>query len=291
MSEDEQGVVFPAGPDGRRSTAALGRAVTADALRPVDAAGALAAERETNWRGGVPDPLPPPGRGRTGLARGGRCAIAEAGLGSLHRRMRVAGAGRRDRSRRAAPEPRPPRQLHTVEVRGTAEPEREFSLPFHGQRLRGDALLRQLDAWVDRRGGRALVRRGGAHRGGAPRVAAAARQHRRRPRRRGRDGPADRAAAVGRPGGRRRPAPRRRCGSACSTPRGGSAGTLLVPFDDPSADPRTGPRGRRPDHRGAGGRRVGRRPWPGGRCSATTSTPTAPPTCGCPRRSTRSPCG
>ena len=34
MSEDERGVVFPAGPDGRRSTAALGRAVTADALRP-----------------------------------------------------------------------------------------------------------------------------------------------------------------------------------------------------------------------------------------------------------------
>ena len=52
MSEDEQGVVFPAGPDGRRSTAALGRAVIADALRPVDAAGALAAERETNWRAG-----------------------------------------------------------------------------------------------------------------------------------------------------------------------------------------------------------------------------------------------
>ena len=26
--------------------------------------------------------------------------------------------------------------LHTVEVRGTAEPERELSLPFHGQRLR-----------------------------------------------------------------------------------------------------------------------------------------------------------
>jgi hypothetical protein len=40
------------------------------------------------------------------------------------------------------------RVLHTVEVRGTAEPERELSLPFHGQRLRGDALLRQLDGWV-----------------------------------------------------------------------------------------------------------------------------------------------
>ncbi len=46
------GVVFPAGPDGRRSTAALGRAVVADALRPVDPVGARAANQETNWRAG-----------------------------------------------------------------------------------------------------------------------------------------------------------------------------------------------------------------------------------------------
>ena len=48
----DEGVVFPAGPDGRRSTAALGRAVVADALRPVDPAGALAAEQEPTWRAG-----------------------------------------------------------------------------------------------------------------------------------------------------------------------------------------------------------------------------------------------
>jgi hypothetical protein len=46
------GVVFPASADGRRSTSALGRAVVADALRPVDPAGALGAEHETNWRSG-----------------------------------------------------------------------------------------------------------------------------------------------------------------------------------------------------------------------------------------------
>jgi len=146
MSEDERGVVFPAGPDGRRSTAALGRAVTADALRPVDAAGALAAERETNWRGGylthfrrlVEAGLPSGAAART---------IAETGLESLHRRMRVAGPdGETGLDELAgAPAARP---LHTAEVRGTAEPERELSLPFHGQRLRGDALLRQLDDWV-----------------------------------------------------------------------------------------------------------------------------------------------
>jgi hypothetical protein len=146
MSEDERGVVFPAGPDGRRSTAALGRAVIADALRLADAAGALAAERETNWRAGYLTHFR-----RTveaGLTSGEAArSIAAAGLDSLHRRMRVAGPdGESDLDALlAAPAGR---ALHAVEVRGTAEPERELSLPFHGGRLRGDALLRRLDDWV-----------------------------------------------------------------------------------------------------------------------------------------------
>jgi hypothetical protein len=41
------------------------------------------------------------------------------------------------------------RALTTAEVTGTAEPERELSLPFRGERLRGDALLRRLDTWVE----------------------------------------------------------------------------------------------------------------------------------------------
>src|SRR5215469_13186668 len=48
------GVAFPASADGRRSTSALGRAVVADALNPVDPAAARAAEREANWRTGYP---------------------------------------------------------------------------------------------------------------------------------------------------------------------------------------------------------------------------------------------
>ncbi len=146
MSEDEQGVVFPAGADGRRSTAALGRAVIADALRPVDATGALAAERETNWRGGYLTHF----RRliEAGLTSGAAArTIAETGLDSLHRRMRVAGPDGEAGLDELAGAPAT-RQLHTVEVRGTAEPERELSLPFHGRRLRGDALLRQLDDWT-----------------------------------------------------------------------------------------------------------------------------------------------
>ncbi|WP_346622009.1 hypothetical protein [Blastococcus montanus] len=147
MTDESAGVVFPAGPDGRRSTAALGRAVVADALRPVDATGALAAEHETNWRAGylthfrrlVEAGLP---------SAGAAHAIADAGLDSLHRRMRVAGPDGEAGLDTLAGAPAG-RSLRTVEVTGRAEPEREFSLPFHGYRLRGDALLRRLDRWTD----------------------------------------------------------------------------------------------------------------------------------------------
>ncbi|SDL99395.1 hypothetical protein SAMN05660642_01269 [Geodermatophilus siccatus] len=144
----DEGVVFPAGPDGRRSTAALGRAVVADALRPVDPAGAGAADRETNWRAGY---LPHFRRlVEAGLvSREAALTIADAGLASLHRRMRVAGpdgeeAGLGDLATAPAG-----RTLATAEVAGTAGPEGELSLPFHGERLRGGALLRRLDTWVE----------------------------------------------------------------------------------------------------------------------------------------------
>ncbi|RFU22983.1 hypothetical protein [Geodermatophilus marinus] len=147
MTGEDTGVVFPAGPDGRRSTAVLGRSVVADALRPVDPTGAAAAERETNWRSGylvhfrrlVEAGLP---------SREAALAVADAGLASLHRRMRVAGPDGTEQGLgelATAPAGRVPQ---TVEVTGTAEPERELSLPFHGGRLRGDDLLRRLDAWV-----------------------------------------------------------------------------------------------------------------------------------------------
>ncbi|ADB73864.1 hypothetical protein [Geodermatophilus obscurus] len=142
------GVVFPAGPDGRRSTAALGRAVVADALRPVDPAGAGAAERETNWRAGY---LPHFRRlVEAGIAsREAALTIADAGLASLHRRMRVAGPDGAETALGDLAAAPAGRVLGTAEVIGTAEHEPELSLPFRGERLRGDALRRRLDAWVE----------------------------------------------------------------------------------------------------------------------------------------------
>ncbi len=146
MAGDERGVVFPAGPDGRRSTAAVGRAVVADALRPVDPTGARAAEQETNWRAGY---LPHLRRTvEAGMAsREAALAIAGAGLDALHARMRIAGDGGDAELGvlRTAP---PSRPLRTERITGSAEPERELTLPYRGARLRGADLARRLDAWV-----------------------------------------------------------------------------------------------------------------------------------------------
>ena len=149
MSGDElAGVVFPTSADGRRSTSALGRAVTADALRAADPAGALDAERDTNWRAGyiahfrllVEAGLP---------SRKAAVSVARDGLESLHRRMRVADAGGGETGLDTLLSAPGHRRVTTVTVPGTGPPGDGLSLPYRGGQLRGDALARRLDAWVD----------------------------------------------------------------------------------------------------------------------------------------------
>lgn len=157
MAEHEQhGVVFPADEQGRRSTTAVGRAVVAGALAPVDAVGAAAAARETAWRTEyVPwfRRLVEAGLGAPDDA----VAVARAGLDSLHGRMRVRGVetGAETPSRPAGDDVPltawPRRQVTTgrLEVIGSGRPAGELVLPYRGDRLRGDDLRRRLDAWVE----------------------------------------------------------------------------------------------------------------------------------------------
>jgi len=147
-SGDEQaGVAFPAAADGRRSTSALGQAVVADALRRVDQDGAQAASREANWRAGYL------GHFRTlieaGLtSRQAAMSVARDGLASLHGRMRVVRHGEPETSLGALLSAPARHELTAVQVAGGATAERELAVPYRGERLSGDALLRQLDAWV-----------------------------------------------------------------------------------------------------------------------------------------------
>ena len=150
MTKDQKptasGVVFPATADGRRSTAALGQAVVADALRPVDPAGALAVEQEAAWRRQYL------GHFRRLLEAGLTSPenwrqSAATGLETVHSRMSVVLPDGGEIPLAAALTEPAGRALETVEVTGPGEPG-EFVLPYRGRHLRGDEIRRQLAAWV-----------------------------------------------------------------------------------------------------------------------------------------------
>jgi len=145
--EPADGVVFPLSVDGRRSTSALGRAVVADALRPVEPASAAGAEQEPNWRSGY---LAHFRRlVEAGLASNAAAlSIAQAGLGSLHDRMRVAWPAAAETGLAALQSVPAQARFATVSVPGTGQPESGLSLPHHGEQLRDGSLARQLDSWV-----------------------------------------------------------------------------------------------------------------------------------------------
>ena len=147
VSGEMDGVVFPLSAEGRRSTSALGRAVVADALRPVDPAGALGAEQETNWRSGylihfrrlVEAGL---------VSRAAALSIARDGLGSVHARMQVSWSGGAETGLDALLSAPAQASFAALSVPGAGPPETELALPYRGERLCGDALARRLDAWV-----------------------------------------------------------------------------------------------------------------------------------------------
>jgi hypothetical protein len=149
----QSGVVFPVSGDGAgggeapRSTSALGRAVVAAALESVDPIGARSARQETNWR---TDYLSHFRRlVEAGLASGDAARRSAAdGLAALHDRMRVITPDGEIGLRDAFAGPADDRELVTGTVAGAEDAERELSVPYHGSRLRGDELRRQLDTWV-----------------------------------------------------------------------------------------------------------------------------------------------
>jgi hypothetical protein len=148
MSQDqESGVVFPRGADGRRSTAAVGRATASAALHQVDPVGSRNAAHETNWRSGYLIHF----RRllEAGLtSRDAALTIARDGLDSLHDQMEVVTSNGSEIPLRSWTTSGAERDLAKIEVRGDGEPETELSLPYHGRRLRGDDLHERLDTWM-----------------------------------------------------------------------------------------------------------------------------------------------
>ena len=208
MSED-LGVVFPAGrSDGRRSTAALGRAVVADALRagrPGRRAGRRAGDElagRATWRtsaGSVEAGSRPP--------RDAARRSPAAGLDSLHARMRVAGAGGEHAARRLRDGARPAAARAPSRSAGRPSPSASCRCPTAASGCAGTTCAAGWTRWVDA----GVVEPGCAdavaHGRRPPRVAAPCPTAPSRC-----SAPAPRwgrcrAAALGRPGGRGRPAP------------------------------------------------------------------------------------
>ena len=150
------GVVFPVSNTAtmgeereERSSAAFGRGVLSDALSSVDEVGANAVQRDTGWRRAYP-------RHFRRLVEVGAhdhraaMAIARDGLASVHERMcwlpSTGGPDRKLADALTTPSAGP--ALEPVTIRGEAESEREFTLPYKGTRLAGGALRARLDVWV-----------------------------------------------------------------------------------------------------------------------------------------------
>ncbi|GIF62864.1 hypothetical protein Ais01nite_08990 [Asanoa ishikariensis] len=143
---EPSGVIFPPTASGTGLTSSLGRAVVGDALRAVDPIGAAAAQRETDWRRGYLmhfRRLVEAGLGSGEAAR----QIAAGGLASVHERMRF-------RTAEGTVEPLaaaftgPVEPLSTATVGGQGRVDKELTLPYRGERLRGDGIKRRLDAWL-----------------------------------------------------------------------------------------------------------------------------------------------
>jgi hypothetical protein len=147
-SDDLAGVDFPAGPDGRRSTSAVGRAVVADALRAADPARAQRAEREANWRTGYLTHFR--ALVEAGLASpDAAAAVAAAGLDSVYRQLRAVDADGAESGLDTLLTAPARRSLATAAVTGTAAARvSTLAVPYRGTVLHGDALARQLAAWV-----------------------------------------------------------------------------------------------------------------------------------------------
>jgi hypothetical protein len=133
-------VQFPAGDGGARSTTAAGRAVLADAARPVDPGLAGRIEATRDWRSGYMTVL-------RELSEHTAPGVAAAGLAALHARIVHVRDGEERPLAGALP---PARAPETAVIRGDGERVRELAVPVGGELLRGDALRRRMDAWVAR---------------------------------------------------------------------------------------------------------------------------------------------
>ncbi|MDQ3953632.1 MAG: hypothetical protein M3279_11835 [Actinomycetota bacterium] len=144
MNATDTGVDFRAH-DGRRSSQAVGKAVFAEAAGAADASLARAIERQGDWRKTY---LSPVRKLVEAGARSGKDAlrIAGDGLAAVHRNLVFVRGDEETTLLDAVAESSG--GFDTGSITGKGERGRDVVVPYRGTELRGDALLRQLDAWA-----------------------------------------------------------------------------------------------------------------------------------------------
>ena len=140
------GVCFPQGGDGRRSTGATGRAVFADSARAVDPELAARIEHTRDWRSGYLRPIRDIIAAATASPEAA-LTISHDGLESAHRRFRFVRSGNEQSLGSAMDDATEP-GFGSVTVEGRVAAERDLSVPYEGKRLFGDDLRSQVDRWV-----------------------------------------------------------------------------------------------------------------------------------------------
>jgi len=141
------GVAFPEGGDGRRSTSATGRAIFADSIRATDPEIAARIEHTADWRGGYIGPLRDISLAAS-MNTEAALAVSRDGLESAHRRFVFARDGEQLplwQAMRTWGNP----GFGSVTVQGVTPRETELTLPYRGRRLFGSDLREQIDRWVD----------------------------------------------------------------------------------------------------------------------------------------------
>ena len=145
--EHEQGVLFPADEQGRRSTASTGRTVWAEAVRGVDDALAARIGSARDWRKEYVGAVVAHTAAATRSPQAG-VQVAQQGLAALGERMRFERDGAVTSVGEALMDGKD--VLRTQTLRGEGERQRELVLPYRGEQLSGDRLRRQLDDWAAR---------------------------------------------------------------------------------------------------------------------------------------------
>ena len=142
---NSDGIAFPIGKNGKRSTTRTGQKIFAAAARPVDIQLADAILKERKWRANYIQYVERL-TVRALESAENALTIAQHGLDATYREMQFEIDGQSPDILTAMSQPKT--QLHTATIHGTGTPA-ALSVPHQGSDLSGKALSTQLQAWLD----------------------------------------------------------------------------------------------------------------------------------------------